>query len=230
MRSMNTRIAVALVLSVVGCKSKEAAPKQEPATAKTAPAGGDSPAAPPAAPPVDPAKAVVATDVDLEMSADCLGFTAGGTGAYVVTLSRDAMNKSIDLVALGAAEDPKLSGETEQFEEADAKKELAPALGKIKAFAAGKQLSPCVEWKSKGEIAGGKLGGADVKISLKGTKLTVAGGGKKFVKEIEEGAEYAGNMAAYSSSEGTGVVVVLNATAEAMSKWVAYWVAASDLK
>jgi hypothetical protein len=234
---INTRIALALVLAAAACKGKDAAPatKEQPA-AKPEEKPADKPADPAVAKPadpaaMDPAARELAAKLTLKDPAICIGFTAGGKGAYFVTTSMDAGANTLELVAVGDATNPKLDSVTLQPGDDAAEQKARDAFaGKITAAIGKQQLSSCSEWQKKGESVTAQVAGKDVTLSAKGTKLKISmKGGATVEKSVEGGAENAYVDSAYSSSDFNTVAVVVNSTAEAMSNYDVYFIAATDL-
>ncbi len=223
---MKITLAFALVVAF-GCKGKEAAPNEQPSP-KAADPVAVAPTVAPAAP-AAPATGAPVTD-DLETPVKCLGFVNGGAGAYLVTTSRDAATKTLELVGVGTAEDPKLSVDTEQLDAAEAKKEIMMPVAKMNAFLFGREMTPCTEWKKTGDKWSAKIGGTDVTLSTKGAKLTVDIGGVKVENEIQAGADQVTIVTAFSPAEMNNVAVVVNATGTAMSKHLVEWIDISAKK
>lgn len=224
---MKTTLALALVLAVGACKGKDAAPaaKEQPPAAKPEEKPADKPAEPAVAAP-----ATSATPLDLEGDVTCVGFTAGGKGAYLVTRSKDTEEAMLDVVAVGDATDPKLSSTFKWTDDAGAKKASTDFSAKAGDVLGKQTLTPCTALEKKGETITAKLAGKDVTFSMKGTNLQIAvKGGASIEKEVEGGAASAFVDSAFTSSDSTSVAVVVNGTAEAMSKYMVYWISASDL-
>ncbi len=232
---MKTTLALAVVLAVGACKGKDAAPaKDQPAPA---PKVEDKPAEPAAAKPADPAAAVdpatqeLAAKLTLKDPAVCIGFTAGGKGAYFVTKSMDNGSDTFALVAVGDAPKPNVDSLTLQGDVAPDLKARDAFVAKITTEIGKQQLTSCSQWQKKDKSVTAQLAGKDVTVSTKGTKIKVeTKGGITLEKDMEGGAEGAYVDSAYSSSDFNSIAVVVNSTAEAMSNYDVVFIAAGDLQ